>query len=247
MKRLSSRSIHVVSLFLLFTLFLSSCAPKKSQQAEGEALKLAARAFQPTLINLDAILKSGDIQAARDTLALLSEKLKTIEAAEIPARLADKANNVKDQLTALSTAMDDLSSTLGNPELASIDTTVLNQYATVRINFARLGSLLRFKIPELVSFHDDVLHDVWHEAYPNDDIAAIKAAVPAFKAKAAALNNVQWPEALGYQIEAIKGKVADLQKAVNTLETACQGDDADAIKKATEDVHSLYEQIARML
>jgi len=69
------------------------------------------------------------------------------------------------------------------------------------MNFARLGGLLRFKIPELIDFHDNVLHDVWHEAYPNNDIAAIKASVPAFQEKAAALANVQWPEALQIKLK----------------------------------------------
>jgi hypothetical protein len=245
--KLFSRIILSGFIPILLILFLVSCAPKKAEMAGGEALKMAARNFQPTLINLDAVLKSGDIQVARDTLALLSQKLETIEDAEVPARLADNADKVKDQVAALTTAMDSLSTTLKNPELTAIDSNVLDQYTAVRINFARLGSLLRFKIPELIDFHDNVLHDVWHEAYPNSDIAAIKAAVPAFKEKAAALTSVQWPEALGDQIEAIKGKVTALQNTVSELETACEANDSEAIKKSTEDVHSLYETIARML
>lgn len=234
-------------MFVLLTLMLVGCAPKKAELSGDEALKVAAKDFQPTMMNLNTVLKSGDIQGARDTLTLLYQKLEKIEAAEVPARLADNADKVESQIAALITAMDELSTALENPDLTAIDSTVLNQYTTVRINFARLGGLLRFKIPELISFHDDVLHEIWHEAYPNDDIAAIKAAVPAFKEKAAALTNVQWPEALGDQIEAIKDKVTALQDAVNELENACQGNDTKAIKKATENIHSLYETIARML
>ncbi len=242
-----SRTMISVFAFGLLTLFMVSCAPKKAEIAGAEALKVAARDFRPTLINLDAVLESGDVQAARDTLAVLSQKLDRIKTAEVPVRLAESAEKVKSQVDALSTAMAELSVALANPELTAIDSTVLDGYAAVRTNFARLGGLLRFKIPELISFHDDVLHDVWHEAYPNDDIAAIKAAVPAFKEKAAALNHVQWPAALGDQIETIKGKVVELQHAVDELDAACQGQDAEAIKKATEEVHSLYETIARML
>lgn len=234
-------------LLLSLTLFFLSCTKKKDGGISNEALKLAAKDFQPTLINLETVLKSGDVAAAKDTLALLFQKLNRIKAAEVPARLAESADKVKSQVDALSTALDELSTTLANPDMTAIDSTMLDSYTKVRINFARLGGMLRFKIPELVAFHDMVLHDVWHEAYPNDDFAAIRAAVPDFKAKAAALDNVQWPEALGDQIEVIKGKVIALQNAVSELETACQGNDNEAIKKATEEVHSLYEVIARML
>jgi len=41
--------------------------------------------------------------------------------------------------------------------------------------------------------------------------------------------------------------VVELQNAVSALEAACQSGDTEAIKKATENVHSRYEKIARML
>lgn len=236
-----------VAFLMILTLGWLSCGQRNVQQAGGEAMKMAARDFRPTLMRLDTILTAGDIQAARDTLAVLMQKFDKIEAAEIPDRLKDNTEKVESQIAALAEALDQLSMQLDNASLTAIDSTVLKSYQSVRMNFSRLGGLLRFKIPELVSFHDEVLHEIWHEAYPNDDIAAIKAAVPAFKQKAEALSNIQWPAALGAQVEEIKAKVVDLQKAVNALELACQGDDAEAIKKATEEVHSLYEKIARML
>ncbi len=236
-----------LSLLVVLSLGLTSCGQKKVQKSGGEALKLAAKDFQPTLMQLDTILSVGDIQAARDTLAILMQKFDKIESAEIPDRLKDNAEKVEAQIAALSTALDQLSMLLDNPSLTAIDTVVLNSYRSVRMNFSRLGGLLRFKIPALVSFHDEVLHEIWHEAYPNNDIAAIKAAVPTFKEKAEALSNVQWPEALGAQVDEIKAKVAELQNAVNDLELACQGDDVEAIKQATDKVHSLYERIVRML
>lgn len=245
--KIFSRIILSGFMLMLLTLFLVSCAPKKAEMVGGEALKAAARDFQPTMVNLETVLKAGDIQAAKDTLALLSQKLEKIKAAEVPGRLTESADKVKSQVDALATAMDELSAAVTNPGLTAIDSTILNSYTTARINFARLGGLLRFKIPELIAFHDLVLHDVWHEAYPNNDFAAIKAAVPEFKIKAAALDNVQWPEVLGDQIEVIKAKVAALQNAINELDAACQRDDTDAIKKSTEEVHSLYEMIAKML
>lgn len=239
--------IFVLSLFMVLALGLTSCGQKKEQKSGGEALKLAVRDFRPTLLQLDTILTVGDIQAARDTLAVLMQKFDKIESAEIPDRLKDNADKVESQIAALAMALDQLSMLLDNPSLTAIDTVVLNSYRSVRMNFSRLGGLLRFKIPELISFHDEVLHDIWHEAFPNNDIAAIKAAVPAFKEKAEALSNIQWPEALGAQVDEIKAKVVELQNAVTDLELACQGDDVEAIKQATDKVHSLYERIARML
>ena len=65
--KLFSRIILSGFTLVLLTLLLFSCAPKKADMAGSEALKIAAKDFQPTMVNLDAALKAGDIQAAKDT------------------------------------------------------------------------------------------------------------------------------------------------------------------------------------
>jgi hypothetical protein len=177
---------------------------------------------------------------------VLTQKLDKIKAAEVPVRLAESADKVTSQVDALSTSLEVLTSAITQPELAEIDTTILTQFAAVRTNFAKLGSLLRVKIPELSAFHD-VLYVAWHDYYANDAIDSIKAIVPQFKEKAAALDNVQWPGALQDDLDAIKMKVKDLQQSVADLEAACQGDDTEAIKKAVEVLHEKYIAVNRML
>ena len=244
--KLFSHTIRFIFMLVLFTILLVSCAPKKAEMSGGEALKVAAKDFQPTLMNLDGALKSGDMQAARDTLAMLNQKLDKIKAAEVPVRLAESADKVTSQVDALSISLEELTSAITQPELAEIDTTILNQFTTVRTNFAKLGSLLRVKIPELSAFHD-VLYVAWHDYYANDAIDSTKAIVPQFKEKAAALDNVQWPGALQDNLDAIKMKVKDLQQSVADLEAACQGDDTEAIKKTVEVLHEKYIAVNRML
>ncbi len=139
-----------------------------------------------------------------------------------------------------------MTSALTQPDLAEIDSTILEKFDTAYTNFSRLGGLLRVKIPELVTFHN-VLHTVWHDYYPNDQIDSIKAIVPQFKAKAASLNTIQWPDVLAGDADRLNQKVKDLQQSVEYLESACQGDNAETIKKATEAVHEGYATINRML
>jgi len=241
-----SRSILSFLVLLLITLFVAQCSTEKSKVTTVEPLKSAAKEFKPIMDNLENVLKEGNIAAAKDTLNLLTAKLKAITEAEIPERLAANADKVKSQVEKLSTSVEELSAALTNPELSEIDSTVLTNFSTVRINFARLGGLLRVEIPQLVSFHD-VLHGVWHDAYPSDDFIAIKAAVPAFKEEAAALDNIEWPPVLSDQVDVLKEKVKELLQAVNDLEAACQMDDTEAIKKATEEVHEKYATINSML
>jgi ABC-type transporter Mla subunit MlaD len=209
-------------------------------------LKPAVKAFQPTMMNLGKILKEGNIAAARDTLILLNKKFTAIDAAGIPARLSENADKVQAQVEALSNSLDDLTSALIEPELTEIDSTLLNKFTTVQTNFSQLGASLRVKISELVSFHD-VLQTVWHDYYPNDQIDSIKAILPQIKEKAAALNNIQWPDVLSGDATILTQKVKNLQKAVDNLEAACQGGDVEAIKKATEAVHEKYVTVNRML
>jgi uncharacterized protein YukE len=242
MKRFSN-SILSISMLVLFTLLLVSCGPKK---AEIEPLKVAAKAFQPTMMNLKKILTEGNIAAAKDTLALLTEKFAAIEAAEIPARLTENSEKIQSQVAALATSLDELTSALTQPELAAIDSSLLEKFKTVNTNFARLGGSLKVKIPELISFHD-VLHTLWHDYYPNDQIDSIKTLVPEFKEKSTALNAIQWPDVLAGDADQLNQKIKDLQQSVEDLEAACQGDDAEAIKKASEIVHEKYAAINKML
>ena len=239
------RSSLIILILSSFFLFIFGCSAEK-EAAKGEALKLAAKAFQPTMKNLQKVLKDGDLAAAKDTLSVLTKKFAAIKAAEIPVRLAENSERVQSQVDALSTSMDELSSALTQPDLAEIDSTILEKFDSTYKNFARLGGLLRVKIPELVSFHK-ALYRLWHDYYPNDQIDSIKAIVPQFKEKAEALNAIKWPDVLAGDADKLNQKVKDLQQSVDNLEAACQGDDAEAILKASEVLHVRYVAVNRML
>jgi len=226
----------------LLVLFMVSCGPKK---AEIETLRVAAKTFQPIMISLGNILKEGDVAAAKDTLILLTEKFAAIKAAEVPARLAENTEKIQSQVDALSASLDELTTAIMLPELTAIDSTIIKKFDALRTNFSRLGGSLKVKIPELVSFHD-VLHTVWHDYYP-DQIDSIKAMAPQFQEKAAALNSIQWPAVLAGETEQLNQKVKELQQAVDELEAICQGDDVEAIKKATSAMHDAYRNVNRML
>lgn len=243
--KINLRASLIILILASFLLFIFGCSTEK-EAVKGEALKLAAKAFQPTMMSLGKLLKDGDLAAAKDTLSSLTKKFAGIDAAGIPARLSEDADKVQSQVEALSNSLDDLTSALIEPELTEIDSTILNKFTTVQTNFSQLGASLRMKIPELVSFHD-VLHIVWHDYYPNDQIDSIKAILPQFKEKAAALNNIQWPAVLSGDATMLTQKVKDLQKAVDDLEAACQGGDVEAINKATEAVHEKYVAVNQML
>ena len=237
------RASLIILLLSSFFLFIFGCSAEK-EVVKGEALKLAAKAFQPTMMNLGKLLKDGDLAAAKDTLSLLTKKFAAIKAAEIPARLAENSEKVQSQVDALSTSLDELKTALTQPDLAQIDSTILEKFDTAHKNFGRLGGLLRLKIPELVSFHD-VLYTLWHDYYSNDQIDSIKAIVPQFKEKAAALNAIQWPDVLAGDADKLNEKIKDLQQSVDDLEAACQGDDAEAIMKASEVLHEKYVAVNR--
>lgn len=244
--KIVSRFILTIIAFLLIMLLLATCAPKKAEKTGGEALRVTSKSFQPTMKNLGNMLKEGNVAAAKDTLALLTEKFAAIEAAEIPARLAENSEKIQSQVAALATSLDELTAVLAQPELAEVDSSVLEMFKNLNTNFARLGGSLKVKIPELISFHD-VLHTLWHDYYPNDQIDSIKTLVPEFKDKSAALNTIQWPDVVAGDVDQLNQKVKDLQQSVDELANACQGEDAEAIKKASEAVHEKYVAVNRML
>jgi len=240
------RSSYLFLIMLSLVVFMFACSTKDTEVAKDRALRQVLNNCQLTMRNLEDVLKTGDVAAAKDSVAVLSQKLVTIKTAALPARVAEDADKIKSQIDALATSLQDFSSLLSRPETSEIDSVCLAGFEAMHNNFARLGAMLRVKIPELTAYHT-VLHKVWHDYYPNDDIEGIKASIPAFKEKAAAFENIQWPQVLADQVPMLKAKVKELQQALADLEAACQGDDAEAIKKATAAMHEKYASIKRML
>lgn len=101
------------------------------------------------------------------------------------------------------------------------------------------------RLEGLIEFHD-VVYSVWHSAYPDKDYQAIRDAVPAFKEKMEVVNKAKLPGFFREKKEDFEKKREALSMAVLDLEEKAKGNDNKALLKATENLHTAYEQLVRV-
>ena len=101
------------------------------------------------------------------------------------------------------------------------------------------------RLEGLEKFHD-ILAPVWHTAYPDKNYQAIRDAVPAFKEKMEVINKAEFPGFFREKKGDFEKKREALSNAVLTLREKSKGNDNEALLKATENLHTAYEQLVRI-
>jgi hypothetical protein len=101
-------------------------------------------------------------------------------------------------------------------------------------------------VPAFDAMHE-VMMPMWHEAWPNKDIAALTAAVPALDRHVTAIAQAELPGILREKAEAWKAGVVNLQAAAAAYKTAARAGDNAALLKAAEALHTKYEALGRVI
>lgn len=101
------------------------------------------------------------------------------------------------------------------------------------------------RLQGLAEFHE-VLQPIWHMAYAEKDYQAIREAVPAFKEKMELIQKAELPGFYREKKEDFDQKREALANAVLVLEEKSKGTDNEALLKATENLHTAYEQLVRV-
>jgi vacuolar-type H+-ATPase subunit I/STV1 len=124
--------------------------------------------------------------------------------------------------------------------------TMLGEVEEIHSSFEKLVRILRPKLAELDSFHED-LYQLYHKHMPNSDIAAIKVLVPSMKEKAEKLKQAKLTRGLAEKQSAFDQQVAVLLEALIELEKTAIKGNSKKILAAGEKVHSAYERIDALL
>ena len=101
-------------------------------------------------------------------------------------------------------------------------------------------------VPELDAFHD-VIHPMWHDAYPEKDIAALKGFVPQLIEHMEALNKAELPVALKDKETEWKKQLLELNTAVKEYEKAAASGDAQSLLSAAEELHNQYRLMRQLI
>lgn len=101
-------------------------------------------------------------------------------------------------------------------------------------------------VPELSEFHD-VIYVIWHEAYPNKDIAALKGMVEKIKLYMDKINNAKLPGIAQDKDAKWKEGLKVLNASAESYYKMAEGSDEQAMLDAAEKLHADYEMMVRIL
>jgi hypothetical protein len=101
-------------------------------------------------------------------------------------------------------------------------------------------------VPELTVFHD-IIYPIWHTAYPEKDIAALKSYVPKVNELAAKIYSAKLPGILREKERKWQAGVAEFRKSVEAYNMAAKGTDDKALLDAAEALHMRYEMLVRTI
>jgi len=99
-------------------------------------------------------------------------------------------------------------------------------------------------IPELSAFHE-IIYPIWHTAYPEKDIAALKGFVPQINELAGKIYAAKLPGILREKEAKWQAGLAEFRKSVEAYNTAAKGPNDQAVLDAAEKLHMRYEMLVR--
>ncbi len=102
------------------------------------------------------------------------------------------------------------------------------------------------QVPELAAFHE-IIYPIWHTAYPEKDLAALKSYVPEIHKLAGKIYEAKLPGILRDKQARWDAGLAELKKAVDAYDAAALGQDGQALLDAAERLHARYEMLVRTI
>lgn len=115
-------------------------------------------------------------------------------------------------------------------------------FSQVEIDSSEITS----RVPALSDFHE-VIFPMWHTAYPEKDILALKGYVPQIKAHMEIINSASLPGILKDKEAAWNNQLKELNKAAANYYGAAEGTDDEAMLDAAEKLHYNYEMMNRVI
>ncbi len=111
---------------------------------------------------------------------------------------------------------------------------------------AEVTEMKRPGVEGLREFHE-VLFPVWHEFLPNGDYESIRKAVPEFKKSIEIVKKAELPLYYQHVKDEFEKKRENLALSIEKLDSVAQTKDDKKLEEAVENMHSAFEQMARVL
>lgn len=102
------------------------------------------------------------------------------------------------------------------------------------------------EVPELKAFHE-IIYPIWHTAYPEKDVKALRGFVPQVNELAAKVYAAKLPGILREKEAVWKAGLDVFRKSVDDYNKAAQGTDDAVLLTAAEALHAKYEALVRAI
>jgi len=203
---------------------------------DDDSLEQALKKFHDVMSALvHGPAEQGDFAPVRAQAGDLAKQRDGIMAANISSKLAKRCLEISARARELSQAVNQL---VAQVKANAGDEALKASFNSMHAAYRNLNSAQTSLEDLLEAFHE-ILHPLWHDAYPSKDAAAIKAEIPKMKVRAKLI--------LSTAEASDKGRAPgakSLLEAVTTLEEAAAAKDDMAILEALRIVHDAYEKLA---
>jgi hypothetical protein len=218
---------------------LALCAVAYLLTASAAADKVdfpALEAFETAMQDaMHGPVEEGDARALMATFPDFRKTYLALKDAELPEAFADVAGDYARAMKHMQKAMTDYSEAVEHTDSAAIMAAMLQ----VHVGFSRLEAALEGICYELVELHEAVA-PIQHRALPDEDWAAIKAALPTLRERVAALKEAEVPAMHTAVKDELVFEADQMEKVLVELEAACQADDTAAIETAFGRMHDHF-------
>jgi hypothetical protein len=102
------------------------------------------------------------------------------------------------------------------------------------------------EVPELNAFHE-IIYPIWHTAYPEKDVKALRGFVPQVNELAAKVYAAKLPGIMREKEAVWKAGLDVFRKSVDDYDKAAKGTDDAAMLTAAEVLHAKYEALVRAI
>ncbi len=238
------KTTYIAILFgLLAALFVIGCqgeAENKTDVAESEPVRdvPAMDAFMAVLEDAMHAAVDSNYQALRETAPRFTATLDSLANTTLPEFHQDVTGEFTGLTNTLAVAVEGFVNAAGNADDAALE----DALDVVRKAYIDLWTLLTPAVPEIDEFHT-TLRPVWHQSVPNEDWAAVKAALPKFDSTLIALGTATLPAKYAYAQPKYDEAVLTLKTAFDSLKIACDTDQDDLILDKMTDLHDAFHAL----
>lgn len=178
----------------------------------------------------------------KSTLPELESSVAELSKAKLPEMMHNRQSKWDSEIKSLQANLAGLKNSVAEDNKENM----LSFTEAIHTSFENLVRVIRPKLAELDSFHED-LYKLYHNCMPANDLENIRSIIPSMKEKALKLQQAKLNGKLAEKQSLYDKKVAELQKALLVLEKSAGKGNTKKVTAAGENVHTIYQQLDALL